>query len=190
MSFKTLYDARQQKPNYIKRNVIRDEILGITNIPKISIAKSPLDIAVCRGMYLSPRNTDHHFVRQFGNHVIVLAQDMNKCWDRFVSVKEMMHAFFDPDSAVDNGDEFERLLEDFANPSSDTSRQMLSEYDCFWMALAAICREDQRLEFAEARLRNEISNYEIALQLKIPEQYVPRLFEPRYRKIIDRLLAS
>ncbi|MBO9124832.1 MULTISPECIES: hypothetical protein [unclassified Rhizobium] len=190
MSFRLLYDARQQKPDYINRNVIADMILGITKIPKISVAIVDIDPEVCRGLYLSAKNSQHHLVRQHGNHVIAVARELNRCWQRFICVKEMMHMFADPEKAADQGHLFEALLEDLSNQNSsgEISPQLRSEYNCLWMALATICREEKRLEYQQMKERNEISDYQIALELKLPQFHVKTLFHPRYRAIVDGIL--
>jgi len=149
-----------------------------------------MDVKVCRGLYLSPQNKDHHFVKQLGHHVISVARDQNRCWQRFIVIKEMMHMFADPITAADSGETFEQLLEDFSSQASEISPQMRSEFDCTWMALAAICREDKRIEYMEMRRRNEISDYQIALELKIPQLMLPNLFHAKYRSVIDQIIGA
>lgn len=153
---------------------------------------SAMDISVCRGMYLSAQNTNNRFVQQHGNHVIVLARELkeNYCWSRFIFIKELMHLFDDPKEATDSGDAFDKLLSELSGPGTESSYQFQSELKCFWMALAAFCPEENRREFEKQRADGHIDNYGIALQLRIPEQYVPRLFENRYRVIIDQLISE
>ncbi|MCP2154937.1 UNVERIFIED_ORG: hypothetical protein J2S29_001271 [Rhizobium sp. SLBN-170] len=192
MSFREFYEARQALPDYINRNVIRDRILGITGIPKISIAIIDVDIEVCRGIYLSPKNPEHALVKQHGNHVIGVARGNNRCWQRFIAIKEMMHMFADPETALDQPAQLEILLEEFSNQQtiSGASPQMESEFNCLWMALAAICREEKRLEYKDMRERNEISEYQIALELKMPQFHVRNLLHPRYREAVDKILSA
>lgn len=190
MSYADLYEFCQTQRLHIGRNVVRDRILQITGLPRIPVTIVDIDTAHCRGFYLSAKNPENRMVQQFGGHLIAVARGLNRCWQRFVVVKEMMHLFGDETNAVDSGELFEELLQDFAVSSADTSPQMSSEYDCFWMALGALCPEQKRLEYQEKRLNQEIDDYAIALELRIPQQYVTRLFERRYKPNIDRLLAS
>jgi len=142
-------------------------------------------------MYLSARNTESQFVKQAGGRVIVTARALDKCWRRFVYVKEIMHTFDDPDEATDSGEEFEALLEDLSGPVGSTvSPQLESEVKCFWMALGVLCPEAQRLDYADRKTRNEIDDFTIATQLDIPLAYVPRLFEPRYLMNIRSLISQ
>ncbi|HEY8577593.1 MAG TPA: hypothetical protein VIL88_14800 [Devosia sp.] len=189
MKYRDLYEYCQEQPLYIGRNVIRDKALELTGVPKIPITIVDMDPQHCRGFYLSAKNQDHVMVRQFGGHIVAIARGLNKCWTRFVVVKEFMHLFGDELSAADTGAEFEALLQGINGPDELTP-QIQSEFDCFWMALGALCPEAKRLEYAAKRALNEIDDYTIALELKIPQLYVPRLFESRYRKILDRILAS
>lgn len=188
MSYAALYEFCQEQKLHIGRNIIRDRTLALTDVPKIPITIVDIDTEHCRGFYLSARNPNHPMVKQFGGHVIAVARGLNRCWTRFVVVKEMMHLFGTEDGAVDTGAEFEALLEDL-NGADEVSPQLASEFECFWMALGALCPEAKRLEYAEKRGNNEIDDYTIALELRIPQLYVPRLFEKRYRRIIDGIVA-
>lgn len=186
MSYKELYAFAQTLTPRISRNTIRDEALRIAGLQTISHVKSGMDTRVCRGLYLSATATNHRIVEQLGKHVIVTARDLNECWTRFVYVKELMHVFTPANEASDTGEKFDSLLSDLSSPIlSSPSSQMLSEVDAFWMALAVLCPEARRLEMKEAVRQNEADHYGIALELKIPEQYVPRLFEERFEKWIS-----
>ena len=107
-----------------------------------------------------------------------------------VYIKELMHLFDDPMEAVDSGDTFETVLREILPGPSQPSPQILSEYNCFWMALGVLCPERLRLELARERTEGRIDDYAIALRLRIPQQYVARLFEDRYLDIINRLVRS
>ena len=139
-------------------------------------------------MYLSATNSNSKFVQQCGSCVIVTARDLNYCWERFVYLKELMHAFDNPTEATDSGDDFDSLLDELSGPSSTLSTpQAESEAKCFWMALGVMCPEAQRLEYVRKKRANETDDYAIALELRLPEAYVPRLFEQRYLRNIQTL---
>jgi hypothetical protein len=177
MGYGDLYNFCQTQSPHIRRNLIRDKVLELAGVPKISPVKTSLDTASCRGFYLSARNTNHRLVQQLGCHVIVLARELNRCWERFVFVKELMHIFDDPSQATDSGATFDRVLSELLLPSAPQwSPQMLSELGCFWMALGVLCPESLRLAFQSERERGQIDDYSIALKLRIPEMYVPALF--------------
>ena len=189
MSYQALYNFCQTKNPHISRNVVRDQVLRITGVNRVSTVKTTMDTSACRGFYLSARNTEHRLVQQHGSHIIVLARGQNRCWDRFVFVKELMHLFDSVDEATDTGEEFDRQLAELSgHPSPSWSPQMRSEVECFWKALAALCPETVRGEFQTLLDAGQIDEYGIALKLKIPQQYVQHLFRPEYPDIIRDIL--
>lgn len=187
MSYKQLYEFAQTLTPKISRKTLKDKTLEVTGIPAIAQARTAMDLTVSRGFYLTPQNETERIVQQLGKHVIVTARDLNYCWERFVYVKELMHAFGTADKMTDNGEKFEALLSDFSVPNQEMSPQMSSELDAFWMALGVLCPETIRQSYAKMRAAQEIDDYSIALELRIPEGYVPRLFETRYKTVITRL---
>jgi len=101
-----------------------------------------------------------------------------------------MHLFDDPDSATDTGDAFDELLGEFTGPGTTvSSRQMDAEVACFWRALAALCSEETRKTLKDGLQNSQIDYYSVGLRLRIPEHYVPCLFDPHYEKRIAHLLA-
>lgn len=186
MAFEQLYDFVQDLDIHVNRNDIKAKAIEITGVDDVKVVRAGLDISVCRGFWLTPTNREHHLVQQYGCHVAVTARGLNRCWDRFVTVKEIMHLFDDSEQRTGNPDQFEDLLSEFSSPMIQTSDQMISEIDAFWRALSVLCPERYRQEFAAQRAAQEIDNYEIALRLRIPEQYVPRLFEARYQRWLDK----
>lgn len=189
--FKYLYEYCQTLTPKVSRELILPKIHEITGVENVRTIKSGLDITVTRGYFLSAQNKENHLVRQFGCNLIVLARDQNKCWERFVNTKEMMHLFDEDGEPTSTPEELEKLLTDFEMPSATEapSHQTISERKGFWMALACLCPEKSRIEFKSLRDKGHIDNYGIALQLRIPEQYVPLLFQSRYRMIVDALIA-
>jgi hypothetical protein len=98
-----------------------------------------------------------------------------------VTVKEMMHLLDGEAGKTADAEQLRDSLPKFSSPS-DTSEQMKAEFDSFWRVVTVLCPERHRQEFVDQCAKQQIDNYEIALRLRIPEQYVPRLFEPRYER--------
>lgn len=186
--YKKLYEYCQTLTPKISRKLILPKIKEITGIDSVRTITSGLDITVTRGYFLSAQNQENPLVRQFGCNLIVLARGQNKCWERFVNTKEMMHLFDDDGEPTDSAEKFECLLTDWEAPSANPSNQKISEYKGLWMALACLCPEKNRLEFKTLREKKHIDDLGVALQLKIPEQYVPQLFRPNYNEIIEKLI--
>lgn len=145
-----------------------------------------MDISVARGLFLKPTNTNHPLVKQFGGNIIVTARGMNSCWDRFVYTKELMHLYSTGNQCADSGDKFETLLSELSSHPASLSEPFADELECFWRALAIICPEVRRQEFKRKLDANEISEYDVALQLKIPQIYVSRLFWSRFDEFLER----
>lgn len=186
--FKKLYDYCQTLTPKVSRKSIQDKIYEIFPSRKFRVIMSDLDVSVTRGYFLSAKNVEHPFVKQNGRDVIVLAKGLNKCWERFVCTKEMMHMFDDDGDFTETPDQFENLLLDFESTTDKPSDQTISDIKGFWMAMACLCPEKNRQEFIDLKSKNHIDNFAIASQLKIPEQYVPKLFQTNYLHIIDSLL--
>lgn len=189
MGYRQLFQQCQKLGTPISRRVLYPAVLQQTGINRIRHAVTTLDTRVCRGMYLSARNGQARLVQQMGSHVIVTARGLNYCWERFVFIKELMHAFDDPASAADNGEAFDNQLQDLSGPATTLSPQGEREYLSFWMALGALCPEAHRLQLRDRLAANQIDHYAIALELRIPQLYVPLLFEARYDTLIGNLTA-
>ena len=114
---------------------------------------------------------------------------MNYCWERFVWTKELMHLFDDQFlDHVSAANDFENLLEEFASPQTHRTPFMDAEVRCLWMAFGALCPEKKRQEFEAAWRQGALTSLEIATQLRIPEKYVPTMFEQRFKANIQAIL--
>ncbi len=186
--FKELYNYCQQFQPKISRKLIKDKALDLTGAGKIAVVKSGLDINDCRGFYLSAGNKEARIVQQIGSNVIVLARDLNYCWERFVFTKELMHVFDSEDEKTSSPELLEHLLAELDTPSSlERSKQMVSEIKGFWMALACLCPEKNRQDFLAQKQKGHLDDYGVALQLRIPQQYVSNLFTPNFSDIVAEL---
>lgn len=168
---------------------MRDRLLELNGLDRLPMVKTKMDHRICRGIYLSARNQEHRLVQQCGGHVIIIARDLPKEWERFIYIKEAMHTFDDPEEAADSGDKFDNLLNELTGSGSPGpwSKPMTSEIKSFWMALGVLCPEAKREEYAEDRDQGHIDDYEISLRLKIPERYVTTLFQANWLQIIASL---
>lgn len=184
-----LYKYCQSLSPKVKRNAIIDKIKELSNENLIAM-KTSLDTTVVRGYFLSASNVEHPFVKKNGRNVVVLARDLNECWERFVNVKEAMHLLDSPDAFTDDEDKFELLLNEFVSPSGGQSELLMSEAMAMWMALFCFCPEKDRLALGTLREKRQIDDYGIALKLKIPEFYVPMLFGQQYPKVLEMVIGK
>lgn len=187
-SFRDLYRYCQELKPKVSRKHITPKVLELTG-QKIKAIKSGLDISVCRGLFISASNTDHPFVKQNGCNVIVIARDLNYCWERMVFTKELMHLFDSQDAMVNTPEKFEKLSSELVFPGTERSAALSSEIRAFWMALSCLCPEEYRVQFKSEIEKKHTDNYSVALKLRIPEQYVPSLFNPGFKHIVESLLG-
>lgn len=190
MSYRELYEFCQSLTVPVSRNEIKAKILALTRCERVRVFKSKLDVDLVCGYYLSARNSDHAFVKQAGCCVIVVARALDYEWERFVTLKEMMHLFDDPLESTNSPAELESLLTDFGN-MTQMSAQMRSELRCFWMAMGCICPEELRVELQQKHASGHLTDKQVADQLKMPEKYVRGgLFNPRYKEMIELVLRE
>lgn len=192
--FEQLYNYCQTLPlqPYIPRNSIRDKVIEITG-RGVVIYKVSLDLSTSRGYFIDASNADHPFIKQAGGRsVILLARDMNKCWERLVQVKELMHLFDTEGSKTSSKESFEELVNDIMAPVPSAVRnpQLISEQRAVWMALACLCPEALRQQFAADVERKHVDHYGIAMKLRIPEKYVPYLLRPTFPQIIAKYIEE
>jgi hypothetical protein len=192
MSYNELYQHFKNSELPVSRKEIKTELLNVTGKNKLAITvSSSLVASDCRGLFASVES-DCAWVKQHGCDVVVLSRDIwsksklptsNYCMERFITVKEMMHLFDGEDEACDTGEDFDALVAQFVGTQADRTPQFVSEIKCFWRALGLLCPEDKRLAFADG----DLSDYEIALQLRIPEQYVENLFSTSFEPNLKML---
>lgn len=198
MSYKDLYDFAQTTEafgngkQYVSRAILKNKAIEIAGIERIAQARTGLDLGVVRGFWLTPTNREHRLVQQLGCHIVVTERGLNDCWDRFIFIKEMTHLFDRPNERTADAEQFDNLLGEFAcqGTTDELSDQWNSETSAVWKALGLLCPEKLRREFAAEKKAVKIDDYEIALRLKIPQFHVPKLFSPKYERMMDKILSS
>lgn len=197
MPYQELFEYCQQQDIPVSRKLIRAKLLEVTETERIAFAVSgnlnPNDV---RGMFLSIES-DHPWVRQHGSHVVVISRAIyakteggNQCWDRFITTKEMMHLFDTEEEASDTGEKFDEILSAFFMTYDGTSPVVGSEVRCFWRAMGVLCPEEARKDLMQKVSSGSLSNFDAALKLKIPEQYVGHVLSDKYLNIMDDILNA
>ena len=117
-------------------------------------------------------------------------QELNTCWKRFVCCKELMHVFDSPKERADSALKFQQLIDEIEAPlpASASSDMYKSESKTKWMALAVLCPEPIRETFRARLESGEMSDYELAVELRIPETYIRILMSERYDRVLKILL--
>jgi hypothetical protein len=189
MSYRELYEFCQALTVPVSRNEIKAKVLALTRCDRVRVFRSTLDVNLVCGYYLSARNNNHRFVQQAGCCVIVVARDLNYCWERFVTLKELMHLFDDPLESTNSPIELEAVLADFGN-ATEQSPQTRSEWRCFWMAMGCMCPEELRVELQRKHASGAMTALQVAEQLKMPEKYVSALFSAKYKEMIAMVFSD
>ena len=196
MSFRQLYDFVQTKNTLpIDLAELGSEIGRIIRPygRGVSIRTVDFNPKISRGFYLSSRNEDTVMYKgvPLGNAVVVLSEGLNYCWTRYVQLKELMHIFDDPLDSTNSDNDLETLLFGLCEDVKEgRSRQLKSEHECLWMALALFCPEPLRVQLQQQRDAQTITDHDIAEMLKIPERVVVGLFLPGYKDNIAYLLEK
>ena len=117
-------------------------------------------------------------------------QELNMCWRRFVCCKELMHVFDSPRERADSALKFQQLLDEIEAPlpATESSEMYKSESKTKWMALGVLCPEPIRDYFKPKWESGEMSDYEVAVDLRIPEVFIGTLMSDRYETVLKILL--
>lgn len=188
--FKELYDFCQRLPcpPSISRNLICGKVQDIMD-QQVRIVKHGLDTNVLRGLFLSGQSTSRFVKQNGGNPVIVIARGMSEDWDRLVQVKEMMHLFDEEEEMTSSAAQFEELLNSLTAPSGIVAPQLRTEFEAVYMALACFCPEPARQQFIKDIQAGHTEEYEVALKLRLPKQFVKTLLTPHFGNVIQHILA-
>lgn len=192
MSFKVLYAQRQGMPFHVKRTTILKLAQEISGKEAMLLCTGALTIDVLRGLYISVDDTSHlHPKFANGKNLIIFARENNRCWRRMVTMKESMHLFDSALESTSTGDRFTSLIDEIVVRSPEKpSQEMRSEILAMWKAVSLFVPEAERAEIAQQRANGKISDLEIAEKIKMPLQWVPSLFGPHFKDVLQILLQE
>jgi hypothetical protein len=108
--------------------------------------------------------------------LITYCSELSMCEQRFVWCKEMMHIFDTVEGSVKTPDEYRGLLREIELRPIEPSTAFLTENTAKWQALLVLCPKIQRDEMKNKVLTGAVTNYDVALHFRIPENIVPSLF--------------
>jgi len=187
--FTELYNFCQNLPcpPSISRKVIGSKIQEIVG-ESVKVMKHGFNNDVLRGAFLSANSGSRFVAQNGGKPVVVVARGMTEDWDRLVEVKEMMHLFDEEDEMTSSAGEFEELLNSLVAPSSFVSPQFRSEIEAIYMALACFCPEPARQQFMKEIKSGHTEEYEVALKLRLPQQYARVLLTEHFSSVIQRII--
>jgi hypothetical protein len=194
MSFKKLYNFAVELRQYpvILEEVLDAEAVRLSSQDELYYVPVDLDPDISLGHIKQYRVPGGVYGEIKWITEIRYFADLNMCWQRFVSCKELMHVFDSPEERVDSGKKFSQLLDEIEAPLPvDASSPMYrSESRTKWMALAVLCPVPIRDIFKPKWLAKELSDYEVALELRIPEGLIHTVMSDRYDAVLEYLLTQ
>lgn len=116
-------------------------------------------------------------------------QGLNTCWKRYVCCKELMHVFDSQAERTDTAEKFQQLVNEIETPlpRDEASPMYDTESRTLWMAIAVLCPSDLREQFKPKWDGKQLSDYEVALELRIPEVLIKTIMGSQYDRMIPFL---
>lgn len=171
---------------------IQAEIIEIGMVAEIHVDVVDLDQKISKGHIIiedqrEGLHDDPHLVAK-----IRVDRDLNRCWIRYVTCKELMHVFDNEEEVVSDAERFHELMEEVDSPrmGGDMSPRYISEFGAMWMALLILCPRNARNEWKGRLERGEVTPYQVALRFRIPEDVVHGLMDDYYERAYDRLIGT
>jgi hypothetical protein len=151
-----------------------------------------LDPEVSLGHLKYERDRDSPYEGPFRVANIRYDKTLNRCWTRFVCCKELMHVFDSAEERVDDRNKFLKLMKEFESipMKADISPMFASELSAEWMAVIVLCPKRLRDVLRPQWLDKTLSNYDVALRLKIPEVTIKSLMDDYYDTALAELLEK
>ncbi|MCX7086681.1 MAG: hypothetical protein NTV00_01375 [Methylococcales bacterium] len=137
INFSELYEYCQTLEPKISRSKLKKKVIEMNGVAPIVI-KSSMDINVSRGFFMSVNNPSNNY--NLNGDTIILARELNYCWERFVYTKELMHLFDTEQEQVNDDEKLIELLNSFEVQTIANSQEPFkSELNAFWRALCCLC---------------------------------------------------
>lgn len=192
MPYRKLYHDRQLvAEDSLPRQWYVDDAEQLQWVESITAqATDALPFGSLRGFIVRrPYAANHGLTSHF---TIVLAEGQDDLYERFVTIKEVMHCYFESDGGTMTDTQFalDTHIRQFFGASATTqSLHVKAEYTALWMAMGVLCPEQRRKEFRRKFEAGEMSLEEITALVKAPDHIVRRLltdqFEDEIRSILN-----
>lgn len=179
-------DAGTEKLVFVDRDVV-PAIKQLTGQDKIYFVEAELDTEVSFGHFKRFRERSIPYAEPVWITEVRYARSLNTCWRRFVCCKELMHAFDTKEELADTPDKFRRLLNELELRPPTPSPMLYSESRAVWRAMAALAPARLIAPLEERYAAGEITDYEIALELRVPEFYVAHIMDEAFPEVVKAL---
>lgn len=189
-----LYNARQYAPQYVDRQWYLDDAKSLPWVRDIAIKRTAaLSRQNVRGLIYSHEKQSHGGMETF-NYTVVLAEGLAIDYERFVTIKELMHCYFPPiDGYVrymtGSALALESHMNAFFGNATNNPAQEQAEKMGLWMALGVICTEDDRQHKLQQFADKTITAEQIGTEMRIPPKHAKALLSQPYTAEIQKLIA-
>jgi hypothetical protein len=189
-----LYNLRQNAPTYVNRQWYLDDALSLPWVRDIKIKRTDhLNRQSVRGLIYSHNRQSHGGMESF-DYVIVLAGGLSTDYERFVTIKELMHCYFPPADGhvkymTGSAQALEAHMNAFFANATTNSWQHQAEKIALWMALGVVCTEHDRQEKIQEIAANQLTPQQIADEMVIPLKQAKNLLSKNYDSEIQKLIA-
>jgi len=173
-------------------DLARHIVMHHDHIGEVNFFPVELDSDVSLGHIKYERDRSSAYGAEFTVANIRYDNTLNRCWRRYVCCKELMHVFDTAAQRVDSREKFLKLMSEFATLplSGDISPMLFSELQAEWMAVLVLCPARLREKYRAAWQAKELSDYDVALALKVPEAIINGLMSDYYDNALTNLLMT
>ena len=191
MPYQSLYRRRQEANGDFRiRQWYVDAALELPWVREIDIyASDELPVSDLRGFIvrhgLEAQNCIDH------RYTIVLAEGMDPFMERFVTIKELMHCYFEAGDGTATYNEIvldAHLRQFFGQSASSQSAHVQAEYTAFWMAMGVLCPERQRADYRRKCEADELTIAEVSQMLQAPDHIIRRFLSDQYEDEIRDII--
>lgn len=193
--YSNFYKARQhENSKCLPREWYLDAARSLPWVRQITIKKSTvLDRARVRGLIFA---SDRHTTGGIDslNYTILIADGMAPDYERFVTIKELMHCYFSPaEGNVRYLTDTQFLLENHMNAffgnATTPSPQNEAEKMALWMAIGVLCTEHDRQTIISG-IKAQTTNIQTeSAALQVPETQVKALVSKVFDEEIKKLIV-
>lgn len=153
----------------------------------VEFVRAELDTEISFGHCIRYREKSLPYSESDWTIEVRYADSLNVCWQRFVCCKELMHAFDPPEAHTNTAAKFTELVTNLELESVVDKPAILAERSAVWKAMAVLAPSRLISTFDDAYKKGLVSDYEIALILRIPEFYVPHIMSEGFDDIVKAL---
>lgn len=187
--YPTLYNARQSAASYLPRQWYYDDALALPWVRSITIkVTDQINKQHLRGLIFASNKQTHGGMTSF-DYTIVIAEGLPIEYERFVTIKELMHCYFAPSEenvryltstelALDNH------MSVLFGGSTAKSAQSRADKMAVWMAVGVICTEHDRKVKIQANDPGRIVA-DMNVPLKQAKNMISRLYVPEIQRVMS-----